>query len=678
VPSECGTERGMTELGNFHPNRWKCLWNPHRARDTLKPYAVLKIQVQVAKNLLAKDWNLFRSTSDPYYEIMVDDKVYHVSEYLSSTLYPRFNHPPVNIPIWHPNSIVRIALMDWDGMVKRMTHGNEILGFVEFIIRDLPINNSVHGWFELRLEEKLVGTADKRVYEHTYYRDEYAAATKLKRDSAMGSVNSSTTTIQKQMKRSKAKGGSSVVSRLAGMFVDMREEVAFNVRESISSEKHHREPLNAGSVLCDLTLKIENNHTSDEFWAYCLPDPVYKDLPPPMMKGKNVLPELDVAELVNNGVLVGDAIWNNGLLCAIDSVIYILRWKECWISLVFTAAFVLMCLPTDKCPLSQYAMSIFLCTIAFWILILSSRARRNRMVANPLTASFDDEGYALMAQLKSSSTMATWVERVVTKNLHGCLINYSDLEIFASRIFRDGKPVMSFDELINVLRREEPILDSFNPSTKTKPWLKLPEHAYQNKAKVIVSQIGRPKISGQISAQNKDGTYTVIGEDGTRFDAVKESNISDDPTGSVPTVPTWLIPDVLEDAVRSVQPMVNTMRANITGVWGKANHIFTWKSVPLNLFIILVLFGIAAGLVFAKKYVEWLDAAILIGIGGFIFLSNAWWIQLFVRLVTATVRYARYCRKSYMGLRVVYFQNIKMTDDEYAQETKPLIDNQHP
>jgi len=663
---------------NFHANRWKCLWNPQRSRDTLRPYAVLKMQVQMAKNLLAKDWNLFRSTSDPYYEISVDDKVYHVSEHMTATLHPHFNHDSIDIPIWHPNSIVRIAIMDWDGMVKRMMHGNEVLGFVEFIIRDLPVNNSVRGWFELRLEEKLVGTADRRVYEHSYNRDEYTA--KLQSPNDTGSASSSTLVERNKMRRRSANRGT--FARISNYFVDMREDVSHQVGKrlsAISGEPNHRDPLNAGSALVHLELQVENHQLYDEFWAYCLPEPEHRDHPPPIPKGRNVLPELDVDDIVRNGEKIGDVLWGHGLLCVIDSIIYILCWKECWISAVFTTAFVVMSLPPEYCIYSRYSMSIFLGCIALWLLILASKSRRDRMVANPLTAPFDDEGFALIAQLNSTAKMAAWIERMMTKRFHGCVNSHSDLEIFSSQIFKNKKPVMSFDELVAELYKQEPIEDFYSTSPdrkkKKKPWLKFPEHTFKAKAKVFVSFMGRPSVQGQISSLNKDGTYAVISDDGTKYNRVNEANITDDPAAVVPSIPTWLIPDVLENAVRGVQPLIQIWEQSVSDVGKGAKHILTWKSVPLNLFILLVLCGLSAGLVFAKIYVEWLDAALLLAIGAIIFLGNAWWIRIFINFGAATVRYWRYCWKPRLGIRVFYFQNTKTGDDSFDEDAPLLTQN---
>eukprot|EP00397_Hematodinium_sp_SG-2012_P017195 GEMP01017574.1.p1 GENE.GEMP01017574.1~~GEMP01017574.1.p1 ORF type:complete len:585 (+),score=93.95 GEMP01017574.1:84-1838(+) len=556
---------------NFHSGRWRCIWNPQRARDVLTPYSVLHIRVRAARGLLAKDHGMLSHSSDPYYEIYVNDKVYHVSDHVGATLHPVFDHHTISIPIWHPLSIVNVKLMDWENALKRLSYGNEILGFVEFKINDLPINEEVSGWFELRLEDFLVGTANTRVKEHSELRDDMA----YDRPEAA-------TVIETRERQANAWCGCAATMPGA-------------LRRSANIP-------NAGSVLLELTLEVANNSKWDEFYAYALPKPKFDYHQKRLVTRNRDLPELDVEELVVNGTFIGDTLWKNGGMCIIDSIKYILTWQECWISLIFTAGWVVMVL------YPRFALGIFVASIAFWLLLLWSPRRRARMVANPLSAPFNDDGFYLVATLRNTRKMANWIERVIVQLLHGVINNYPDLEIFAGGVFRDGEPLMSFMNLVRAIKEEKIIIDPYASTTDMsrqadKPqWHTLPDHAFALKSKVVVSQFGRAETKGQITSHNSNGTYGLHLTDGTNVKGVPEDALSDDPAGAVPNIPAWLIPDSIEDAVRGMQPVVSNVKEQVGGFWESMHRLLTWQNTGTNLGIVLVLLVIAVLLGMAGNY----------------------------------------------------------------------------
>jgi len=607
--------------------------NPHRARDVLQPYAMLHFRLLSARDLLAKDIGILRHSADPYYEILVDDKTYHVSEPVMDNLNPTFNDPPVPIPIWHPMTVVTIKLMDYDNPLKRMFHGDELIGFVELQIKDLPFNQDICGWLELRLEDFLVGTSTERIEEHRALRDDMA----YERPEQASIIES------KKYQQ----------NAFCGCFPDRPGGLRISARVP-----------NAGCLLVEMNLQTETSW--NELFAYSLPRPVPIVYDRSIIAKKHALPELNVPKLIDHATWIGDTLWKNGALCFIDAILYVLTWKECWISFIFTCGLVCMVI------FPRFGLAIFVASIAFWLYILSSRKRRTRMVASPERAPLNDEGFALVAMLRSTQKMIVWVERVIVQVLRGVIDNHNDLELFSSSIFRDGAPLLSFDQLLFRLKHEKVIIDpyatavSISEQQKKKNWLTLPTNAFHPKEKVKVKQFARPEVKATVLSVEKGDTYTLSLEDGTSLKGVPESEMREDAASNavVANIPAWLIPDQLEAQIREMQPVVGNVRYQLRDVYTTFTRIVTWHNPAQNRLLCGVLIGIAVLLGLANGFLEavswYIHLVVFLFLAVFICIFYSWWFQVFVNFCTSTTSWMQHRKKPQHGnLDLAYFINIR-------------------
>lgn len=145
---------------SFHEQRHLAYDKPARANDRLAAYAVLDLKIIKASNLSANNQNFgVAPTSDPYIEVYVDDVLKDKSQKVDLTVNPVWNWTPKNgIEIRNPASIVLLRVMD-----SQIVLSDDPLGFVEFPIADLPLNDTLRGWFRLSHPEELVGTAADRL-----------------------------------------------------------------------------------------------------------------------------------------------------------------------------------------------------------------------------------------------------------------------------------------------------------------------------------------------------------------------------------------------------------------------------------------------------------------------------------------------------------------------------------
>ncbi|CAK0905560.1 unnamed protein product [Prorocentrum cordatum] len=126
---------------------------PERARDKLLSYSTLKVKVVKARSLVEADI----VSSDPYAEVYVDDVLKGHTPTVFKSLNPVWNWEKT-LEIKHPASVVLVRVMDYD-----LSNPDDMLGFVEFPVADLPLETCTAGWFRLHPAEKLVGKASQRL-----------------------------------------------------------------------------------------------------------------------------------------------------------------------------------------------------------------------------------------------------------------------------------------------------------------------------------------------------------------------------------------------------------------------------------------------------------------------------------------------------------------------------------
>jgi len=393
------------------------------------------------------------------------------------------------LPIFHPRSIVQVQVMD-----DEVTHGDDLLGFVEFPIGDLPPGETISGWFILSKKSKLQGCARER---------------------------------------------------LALLHEPPEEEV--------------------GAVFLDLTLNILSGDLKDEWYAHCLPEPEFERYPQTGFKRSR---EPMQAQIVFDKCV---QIQNSLLFGFIGPVIgcgsYIFRWQEPALSGGVLSTCVFLCFfPRFFWP-AVFAM------VGIFLLLLKSPERRINMSSNPRTVELTDRGYSLCARTAGPDGLTTFLERAIYR-MGGKVLDRSGLHSFSVASIQDGLPVTTYADLKRQLREASKVSDSF---------VKFDDKVLKDDTLVLKDGV-RGTIESCINPKNPPGSreYAVKMDYGNVEPTVEEI-LGDDlePRVSLewlgnPTVLAF-VPDVIEDAVTSMQPVIDQVADRMLVMEHKLTEVLSWQ-----------------------------------------------------------------------------------------------------
>lgn len=154
----------------FHSKRSMALFRPVKALAQLGPYARLHLKVIKARELEGEDllvgdalqfWKKEKEkTADPYVKVLLNDVELcnNKENYCHRTTEPVWNWDAPVLDIKSAASVVRIEIMDLDHL-----RTDDLCGFVEFFVADLPPGETLSGWFHLSPKTALTRRAPFRI-----------------------------------------------------------------------------------------------------------------------------------------------------------------------------------------------------------------------------------------------------------------------------------------------------------------------------------------------------------------------------------------------------------------------------------------------------------------------------------------------------------------------------------
>jgi len=647
------TRRRSSTLGvlgkdSFEQYRWRCIFSPDRARGTLKAFATLSINVLYARDLIGvKSHNLgAEASSDPYFEIYVDDKLMYRSNYVYNTIHPNFKSEPQLISIYHPKSIVRLQIVDAQTGIARYISADEILGFVEFAVADLPIERSVSGLFELRFRTMLQGRGPDRVKMHVKMRDEDRSIF-LPTDDTIGDLGDSLLPPPRKefedikddplvtvaLRKKKRRPGLLTSCCAPHPPTQTRLNEATGTMEAVPEEEVDCH-LNGGQVYLDLYLLTTREN---EFFASFLPGPSFSNYPPPFVR-RTDLPRVDLQEMVDTYTYVKQKLFDQGLLCVADFLHYVFTWQNLWLSLFNLAMALIIAIWPER------LFMVLPGVVSVYMLLLHSREFRWKVTMNALTCPLSDEGYKQIAAMDNTKAAWDWVKRVVNSN-HGTINNEEKFQLFAALSIRDGQPVLpSYSALLQELK-----IAAKEPS----PWIKFPEtQGISEGTPVVILQdtVDATTIDGYANyAQeehgvvikvNEDSTYMVSSELTKTTKLVREGRLKK--RMKAPNIPQWLIPVGLENLLRTLHVVIYALRDNAVPGALKLRAILTWENFGVALGITIVGFVLSGVLILLHiigLHEDRIYHIIQISIGVFlaiiVFVIPSWWFQRCVTILNA-------------------------------------------
>lgn len=426
--------------------------------------------------------------------------------------------------------------------------------------------------------------------------------------------------------------------------------------------------LNGGECFVELYLMTSQ---SNEFFAICLPKPVWTNFPPPLVR-RTDLPQLDLQQIIDTYAYVKDKVFDRSLLCAMDFAVYLLTWQNVFLSLFNLAVAVTFCCYPNR------VFSIVPFTVGVYMVLFSYPSFRRRVTMNAHTVPLNDEGYAEVASLDDTKSATTYLRRVI-KARHGTVHDEDKAEHFAALSVRDGLPVLpSFAAL-----EQELILASGDEA----PWVTFSPNKITEDTPVVILPPGVTEESGsgqeelgKVVRCNADGTYVVFTELTRTNKLVEEQRLKK--RLKAPYVPQWIIPTTVENQLRSLYVTMAKLRDQLIPPLMSLRKIICWENWWTSFTITAICFVIPFTLTLLhalgcgeRTVVRALKMTVGLAVVFAIFVFPSWWFQRYVTILKACIFRLRHLKR-YKYKRWAFFH--EMSPGLYTnQEMKSLVHNSY-
>lgn len=612
--------RGLFEKDAFSSTRWRCLANPKRAYETLGPYATLSIDIVKGKDLIGADTSLVLTpTSDPFVEVELDDMLVYHTPTVNMALHPEWYHHG-SIDIVSAMSMVRLQVLDKD-IVKQ----NDKIGFVEFCVADIPFDAQVEGWMELRFQENLQRTSWHRYEAHCRARD----------DSTVASGKTSGDTVPKlQPAGDKGFPRATMKKRNGSLFSSCVEQACATGGGGANVITGFR--YNAGEILVRLQL-LRLTTVTDGILALAV------DPPRPEHHGSyvttDIAPMLDAQGLVDDVSDIKRIMLDTCLRSVTFFMLYIVRWR----CPPLTAAILALLLLWISSPMLGWCILPGL--LALIMVLLSCGNFRLDLTTGGKNATLNQQGFDRVASWGQTYQMRDFVLKVAD-GIGAKVESEAECRSFAAQCFRNRRPALSFAELERLIQKAS-WTTMGEVSGISRGSLVLVDGSYR--ARVVSSDPEAGIVQVAYDDPQHHGPSSSGDPPGLPPDAVDRARVSLRKT--VVSVPTALVPDILESQLRKVPPIVDQLKTHLCPAIQRASDIATWKDGSTSLSVTLLLASASAlnGYVLLVhsetplcREILWLLARfinVLLGLGVvYAFVQSAPWFMSLCAVVRMLVR----------------------------------------
>lgn len=425
----------------FSENRWMCLVQPASATRCLAPLARLEVTIVKARGLIpneATGATKFIQPPQPFVRVYLDDTEVHESRRAKNSSRPVFNERCM-VDVTAAKSMVRFHVYDKDiedegardfmkmnGMnisVAADSSTNPLqhsLGFVEVCVADMPFDEEITGWLELRFPAHLQGTNKKRYKSHCKCREDVLhmeLAKKFRADE--GGRGATFMQLSKSVHQpTSAAHSGSLMSRIIG-----RVAKAATV-EAADSEAVQ---FNAGELFVSMKLVRLTDDDYDVMYSYALDPPCLSYNP---VVQESQLPEFDIQEVFDDAMDVKFAVVDDFFLCFASYVWYLISWQSRLISGLIVLSLMLCCWTYSLINAVVHGI------LAALLLMNRLEGQRLQMTTSGLNAPLTNQGFLTVARWNSILQMEAFLVRVM---LHqACQVTSErDLHDFVATGFRE-------------------------------------------------------------------------------------------------------------------------------------------------------------------------------------------------------------------------------------------------
>ncbi|CAJ1424644.1 unnamed protein product [Effrenium voratum] len=407
---------------DFHRYRWRCIFQPERAAETLGPVAELQLCAVRARDLGCRELSAtFQPLCNPSVKVFLDDNLVSRSKCQQGTITPEW-HFEKTLDVTCPFSMLRVQVSDQG---KSNLTSRDSLGFVEISLGDLPFGN-IEGWFELRHQDALRRDSLSRYATHCRRRDDAVARP--------GRLRRSNQDQEDEDKRS-------FLTSCATYFADRSKELLPAQAQKVI-RAHQR--ANAGEIFLRLHLSYLDRG-KDSFFALAL-NPRCHDYGTHLQAEES---EFQLQDAWDDMMDVKYDVVEDAIHSSMNFVSYICQWRCILLTAIILASLI--------CPLGYSAIhpdprnlwlipAVIPGLFALLLFLLCMPRVRNFMLHGGGNAPLTQEGFARVAAWRDTDQMVMFVSRMVS-DLKGSVSEPQELRSFASRCFREGRPSLTLAEL---------------------------------------------------------------------------------------------------------------------------------------------------------------------------------------------------------------------------------------
>lgn len=553
----------ITDGEDFELNRWRCLETPDRAYYTLGPFAHLDLELIEARRLIPSVSGVLEAhigdEPDAFVRVYIDDCLQYSSKIIRNSRRPQWRDAQT-FDIVADLSFIRVHVYDTDS--ASVLDNIDPLGFVEFCIQDIPFDQEIDGWFELRFPQNLQGTNVERYAMHTDCREEWLKhdARQLLKDEAEKHAAEDDDEGNRVDRTVKVKGV--VPASLASRVI---RRVHHGV--SVLANKAHEDDTvqyNAGEIRLRMKLRRVVPRGMDAF-ARALQPSCFTYA---TFVQEEYLPQLDLQELVDDAMDIKLQLLDDLIFAMLAFVSYIVAWKSFFLSGLLLATVI----ATFKSEL--LAWGIWHLWMGVVLVLLSDKKWRDVLSTNGLNAPLNQEGLEMVAAWNETSEMHCFLMRVVEAR-NGQIIGMQELVHWAGTVcVGRGELEITFDELLDAMH------ELWFIDMPRKPVVKKNALVYVERRKGTVTNV-------------RGRTVTVVFDECAPDEPPEEDFDMElvQPRIQPPAVPRMFVPKSVLGIVATLQYHIYNFHRELSPFTQYLKEFCTWKKPVAASLMVAFLFG---------------------------------------------------------------------------------------
>jgi hypothetical protein len=439
----------------FHENRWMCVTDSDSAALCLGPSARLELTILRARDIIPNQATVIdrvTHTPHPFVRVYKDDTRQFETTHVRNSRNPEWNSS-CEVDVTAGRSMIRLQVYDQDvedveaGDMLKGNQGLEIadkkshsLGFVEVCVGDMPFDEEICGWLELRFPNNLQGTNLTRYEQHCKRRDDDYHR-EMAENGELESPGKGTVDPQAlEQVSAKVPSSRSVLHRGVRVLRKLKDKVTG--QDEAEASATFDDQFNAGELFVRMKLVRVGESQYDDMFAHAIQPQALTFNP---VIREEALPELDVQEAFDDLIDIKYAVLDDFVFSFASYAWYVLSWQSRVLSGIICLCFLLCSRKEDLLYACFHAVPAAL------LVLNSFEGQRREMTTSGLNAPLNNEGFRAVANWRSVLQMEAFLVRVVVAR-GGQIELERELRDFVTLAFRRGIPSATLEDVVGLLK----------------------------------------------------------------------------------------------------------------------------------------------------------------------------------------------------------------------------------